>query len=131
MPIDGAIDLNAEKEYIFPLTERGMPAGSRTIIRPMRWRRLRRLGGGIGMRRKILGRMRWVKVAQKEREKVRQGVGIVEIHHTSKGIVRKEKEKDIEKEEEAKDTPKEEVKDSKEAKDNQEGVGNKEKEKDS
>ena len=96
------------------------------------------------MRRKTLGRMRWVKVVHKEREKVRQGVGIVEIHHTSKGIVRKEKEKEIGKEEEAKDTPKEEVKDSKEAKDNQvkkkeargkdsfqEGVGNKEEAEDS
>ena len=59
--------------------------------------------------------MRWEKAAQKEKERFRQGVGIVETRHTSKEIARKEKEKETGKEAEAKDIPKE-VKDSKVAK---------------
>ena len=59
------------------------------------------------MRRRILGRMRWEKVAPKEKERVRQVVGTAETRHTCKGIVPKEKAKEVGKEVRAKDIPKE------------------------
>ena len=83
----------------------------------MRWKRIRRIGGGIGVRRRILGRMRWVKEAPKEKEKVHQDVGFVEIPPIYKGIAQKVKGKEVPKEEDRKGSSKGKVKDSQETKD--------------
>ena len=106
-------------------TEKGTQVGSSTIIPRMRWRRTRRLGGGVGMNRRIPGRIRWERVARKGKEKARKDVGTAETRRTSKGIVPKEKAKEVGKEVLAKDIPKE-VTDSNVAKAFQ---GNKEKRK--
>ena len=92
-----------------------MQVGSRTVILPMRWRRIRRHGGEVGMRRRHLGQMQWEKAAPKEKGKARKDVGIVETHRTSKETAQREKEKETGKEAEVKDIPKE-VKGSKAAK---------------
>ena len=61
--------------------------------------------------------MRWVKEAPKEKEKVHQDVGFVEIPPIYKGIAQKVKGKEVPKEEDRKDSNKGMVKDSQETKD--------------
>ena len=70
----------------------------------MRWRRVKEIGREIGMRKRRRGRTRWEKEAPKGKVK---DVGVVEIHRTFKGIVPKERVKQIGREAEVKDIRKE------------------------